>query len=219
MAAIYQECRVSQVDTEYKASITGRPFLFNETVIVAEFLLDGIDKQEIARRVVEENLFQVQSVHSRRFTFGVVMRRLKHAPSELLRFLAHGEPKLARLASLYLMLREFRLLREISAELLADKLLLFDETLSQGEVERFLEHKRDHSDVIAGWSEKTFEKVRRNAMRVTNLSFGEWVEVFGDEKLTTALLDRLGHHAHVLTTRGESYRTRKRTEEGVKMAP
>jgi DNA replication protein DnaC len=45
------------------------------------------------------------------------------------------------------------------------------------------------------------------------------MEVFGDEKLTTALLDRLGHHAHVLTTRGESYRTRKRTEEGVQMAP
>ena len=59
----------------------------------------------------------------------------------------------------------------------------------------------------------------RSTLITTNLSFGEWVEVFGDEKLTTALLDRLGHNAHVLTTRGESYRTRKRTEEGVQMAP
>src|SRR5215210_4158710 len=59
----------------------------------------------------------------------------------------------------------------------------------------------------------------RSTMVTTNLSFGEWVQVFGDEKLTTALLDRLGHHAHVLTTRGDSYRTRKRTEEGVQMAP
>jgi DNA replication protein DnaC len=59
----------------------------------------------------------------------------------------------------------------------------------------------------------------RSTLITTNLSFGEWVEVFGDEKLTTALLDRLGHHAHVLTTRGDSYRTRKRTEEGVQMAP
>lgn len=55
----------------------------------------------------------------------------------------------------------------------------------------------------------------RSTMITTNLSFGEWVQVFGDEKLTTALLDRLGHHAHVLTTKGSSYRTRKReqTEE------
>ena len=59
----------------------------------------------------------------------------------------------------------------------------------------------------------------RSTLITTNLSFGEWVEVFGDEKLTTALLDRLGHHAHVMTTRGDSYRTRKRTEEGVQMAP
>jgi DNA replication protein DnaC len=50
-------------------------------------------------------------------------------------------------------------------------------------------------------------------MITTNLSFGEWVQVFGDEKLTTALLDRLGHHAHVLTTRGDSYRTRKREQK------
>jgi DNA replication protein DnaC len=49
----------------------------------------------------------------------------------------------------------------------------------------------------------------RSTMITTNLSFGEWVQVFGDEKLTTALLDRLGHHAHILTTRGSSYRTRK----------
>jgi DNA replication protein DnaC len=59
----------------------------------------------------------------------------------------------------------------------------------------------------------------RSTMVTTNLSFGEWVQVFGDEKLTTALLDRLGHHAHVLTTRGSSYRTRKRKNKSEEEQP
>ena len=59
----------------------------------------------------------------------------------------------------------------------------------------------------------------RSTMVTTNPSFGEWVQVFGDEKLTTALLDRLGHHAHVLTSRGSSYRTRKRREASEEEQP
>ena len=52
---------------------------------------------------------------------------------------------------------------------------------------------------------------RRSVIVTTNLAFSEWVKVFGgDEKLTTALLDRLAHHATVIATKGKSFRMRKR---------
>lgn len=46
----------------------------------------------------------------------------------------------------------------------------------------------------------------------TNLNFADWTHVFGDEKLTLALLDRLTHKAHVIEFVGESYRFRQRLQ-------
>ena len=47
----------------------------------------------------------------------------------------------------------------------------------------------------------------------TNLKFADWVQVFGNEQLTAALLDRLTHKAHILEFIGESFRFRQRMQQ------
>jgi DNA replication protein DnaC len=49
-------------------------------------------------------------------------------------------------------------------------------------------------------------------MVTSNLPFGRWGEVFGDEIVAAAMIDRLVRHAEVLTLSGDSYRTRARRE-------
>ena len=50
---------------------------------------------------------------------------------------------------------------------------------------------------------------RGSVMVTTNMPFDEWTEVFGSERLTGALLDRLTHHVHILEMNGESYRLKQ----------
>jgi DNA replication protein DnaC len=50
---------------------------------------------------------------------------------------------------------------------------------------------------------------RASVIITTNLEFSEWTKVFGDEKMTAALLDRLTHRSHIHLLNGESYRFRQ----------
>ena len=60
----------------------------------------------------------------------------------------------------------------------------------------------------------------KSVIVTSNLEFGQWNRVFGDNRLTSALVDRLVHHAHVIAFTGESYRLKNalssiKTTEGI----
>ena len=59
---------------------------------------------------------------------------------------------------------------------------------------------------------------RGSILVTTNLPFDEWTEVFGSERLTGALLDRLTHHVHILEMNGESYRLKHSQQNAASQA-
>jgi len=91
---------------------------------------------------------------------------------------------------------EKRLLR-LQKQLASYKLLILDEL-------GFVPLSKTGAELLF---EAFSQRYERGSILVTsNLPFDEWTEVFGSERLTGALLDRLTHHVHILEMNGDSYR-------------
>lgn len=68
----------------------------------------------------------------------------------------------------------------------------------------FVPFHKDGSELLFHLISECYE---RNSVIITsNLEFGQWTSIFGDGRLTGALIDRLVHHAHILAFEGDSYR-------------
>jgi hypothetical protein len=123
------------------------------------------------------------------------------------RLLASAGASFWRAADLVRVLVEARDKRELSRlqrRLGRVDLLVLDEV-------GFVPFDREGGELLFNLVADRYE--RRSVLVTSNLAFGEWPKVFGgDEKLTTALLDRLAHHATVITTKGKSFRMRRRQE-------
>jgi len=94
---------------------------------------------------------------------------------------------------------EKRLLR-LQKQLAAYKLLIIDEL-------GFVPLSKTGAELLFEVFSQRYE--RASTLVTTNLPFVEWTEVFGSERLTGALLDRLTHHVHILEMNGESYRLKQ----------
>ena len=90
-----------------------------------------------------------------------------------------------------------RRLQRLQKQLTSQNLLIIDEL-------GFVPLSKSGAELLFEVISQCYE--RGSIIITSNLPFDEWTEVFGSERLTGALLDRLTHHVHILEMNGESYR-------------
>ena len=105
--------------------------------------------------------------------------------------------------------RDERLLLNLQRQLSRRNLLIINEP-------GFVPLSRTGAELLLEVLSQRYE--RGSILVTTNLPFDEWTEVFGSERLTGALLDRLTHHVHILEMNGDSYGL-KRSREGTASQP
>jgi DNA replication protein DnaC len=75
----------------------------------------------------------------------------------------------------------------------------------------FVPFHQDGSELLFNVIADCYE--RRSVIVTSNLEFGQWNQIFGDNRLTAALIDRLVHHSHILAFTGDSIRLRQAMEQ------
>ncbi|WP_062310594.1 IS21-like element helper ATPase IstB [Alicyclobacillus sendaiensis] len=97
-------------------------------------------------------------------------------------------------------------LRRFLSELKKAEMLILDEM-------GFVPFHKDGAELLFHVISDCYEQ--RSVIVTSNLEFGQWNTIFGEERLTAALVDRLVHHAHVLAFTGESYRLQHALSEAM----
>ncbi|TFJ90235.1 IS21-like element helper ATPase IstB [Lentibacillus salicampi] len=76
----------------------------------------------------------------------------------------------------------------------------------------FVPFHKDGAELLFSLIAECYEQT--SVIVTSNLEFGQWNTIFGDKRLTAAIMDRLVHHAHIITFTGESYRLTNALSKG-----
>ena len=151
---------------DYSAKLTGEPFLYNETKIIAEYLLEGINPDELKRKNIEENLIKHNKLNSVKRVNSPIFRRLKIMDNEMLEEFVRSDIENSKYILLYAIMKTDKLVRDFIIEVYKDKLYMRKEYIEKFDIDNWYEEKCILSPTLRERTESTSAKLKQVIMKI-----------------------------------------------------
>lgn len=155
----------------YNATNTREQFLIYEMRTTAKLLNEGLNDEEIADRIVSENLFQYPTEKSVHKMALACLRRLHAMNDDSLIFVMVTQPsEISKQICLYAMMKQYRLVWDFMVTVVGEKYRLRDTSFGKIDLNTFFLRLQEQDDWVATWSDSTITKVKQvlNKMLVEN---------------------------------------------------
>lgn len=140
---------------KYLTTLNTRPFLYAESKQVAAFLHQGKTYDEIAKIIVQENVFQLTSEDRAIRFYSEIQKRLEELDIYLFNQFLASDIQTSKAILFYALLKKDQLLYEWMREVVWDKFLVLDWNLRREETEAFFEQKSLENRTVANWTTET----------------------------------------------------------------
>ena len=151
---------------DYSAKLTAEPFLYNETKIIAQYLLDGISPEELKRKNIDENLIKYKSTKSIVRVSSPIFRRLNVMDRKILDEFVHTDIETSKYILLYTIMKTDRLVRDFIVEVYKDKLLMRKDYIEKFDIDNWYEEKCILSKTLRERTESTATKLKQVIMKI-----------------------------------------------------
>lgn len=151
---------------EYSIGLTGEPFLYYETKIIAKMIYEGDNPDDLRQRNIKENLMQHKAVGSLSRVNSPVFRRLAVLDKNLLEEFVNSDIDTSKFILLYAIMKTDRLVNEFISEVYKEKLLLKKEYIEKYEFDTFYEEKMLYSEKLKNASESSRHKIRQVMFKI-----------------------------------------------------
>jgi len=178
---------VLQSASPYNAAITREQFLFYEVRTTAKLLCEGLSADEVAERIVSDNLFQYPTEKSVRKMALACLRRLDSLQDEtLVQAIATQPSEVAKQICLYAMMKQYRLVWDFMISVVGEKYRLRDTSFGKIDLNVFFMRLQEQDDYVATWSDSTITKLKQ--VLAKTLVDNEYIDSTKAEKLNPVLL-------------------------------